>query len=129
MMIREFGSGPGVFSRGVRCEEVRSRRTITLRSLGIGLSIDDFGSGYSSLAYLQRLPVDEIEIDRSLIRPIREDADSRAIVRAAEELARNLRLRSVAEGLEDKETMSLLGSLGCDARQDTSSRDRWQPPS
>lgn len=88
-----------------------------LRALGIGLSIDDFGSGYSSLAYLHRLPVDEIKIDKSLIRPVRADADSRAIVRAAVELAKSLRLRSVGEGIEDEETMGALGSLGCDAGQ------------
>ena len=122
-MLRKFGAEASwlrleITETVIMADPGRIAHTLeALRSLGIGLSIDDFGSGYSSLAYLQRLPVDEIKIDRSLIRPIREDADSRAIVRAAVELAKNLRLRSVAEGIEDQETMSLLGTLGCDAGQ------------
>jgi diguanylate cyclase (GGDEF)-like protein len=88
-----------------------------LRSLGVGLSLDDFGTGHSSLAYLLRLAVDEIKIDRSFVAEMVADPDAAAIVRHTIDLARSLRLRVVAEGAEDAATWAALESAGCDLGQ------------
>jgi EAL domain-containing protein (putative c-di-GMP-specific phosphodiesterase class I) len=88
-----------------------------LAATGIALSIDDFGTGYSSLAYLRRLPVEEVKIDRSFVQNMaREDGD-RVIVRSTIDLACNLGLTVVAEGVEDGETLEQLAGLGCDEAQ------------
>jgi diguanylate cyclase (GGDEF)-like protein/PAS domain S-box-containing protein len=88
-----------------------------LRRMGVSLVVDDFGSGYSSLAYLQQLPVDQLKIDKSLIIPMAVDADSATIVRAAIDLAHHLRLSVVAEGVENQQTWDLLAASGCDLAQ------------
>ena len=75
-----------------------------LRALGVGLSLDDFGTGHSSLSYLRRLGVDEIKIDLSFVSEMVADPDAAAIVRCTVQLARALRLRMVAEGAEDAAT-------------------------
>jgi diguanylate cyclase (GGDEF)-like protein len=88
-----------------------------LRLLGVYTSIDDYGTGYSSLAYLRELVVDEVKIDRSFIVPILLDDRSTAIVRSTINLAHALGLRVVAEGIEDAEIAEMLASFGCDAAQ------------
>jgi diguanylate cyclase (GGDEF)-like protein len=88
-----------------------------LRELGVGLSLDDFGTGHSSLAYLLRLAVDEIKIDRSFVAEMVEDPGAAAIVRHTIDLARSLQLRVVAEGAEDEETWTALERAGCDLGQ------------
>ena len=88
-----------------------------LRSLGLHLSIDDLGTGYSSLAYLQRLPVSEVKIDKSFLRPDDQNASSLAIVAAIVDLGHRLGRRVVAEGVEDEATWQLLQQLGCDSAQ------------
>jgi diguanylate cyclase (GGDEF)-like protein len=88
-----------------------------LRALGVGLSLDDFGTGHSSLSHLRRLGVDEIKIDRSFVSEMVTDPDARAIVRCTVQLARALRLRMVAEGAEDAETWDALRRAGCDVIQ------------
>jgi diguanylate cyclase (GGDEF)-like protein/PAS domain S-box-containing protein len=88
-----------------------------LESMGERLSVDDFGTGYSSLAYLQRLPVVEIKADRSFVKSLASVQEDAVIVRAIIDLAHNLRLSVVAEGVEDEQTMNLLIEYGCDAAQ------------
>jgi len=88
-----------------------------LSRLGVGLSIDDFGTGFSSLSYLKRLPIDELKIDRSFVSHMLDRAEDFTIVRATVELGRNLGLRVVAEGVQDRETFDRLGDFGCDEAQ------------
>jgi diguanylate cyclase (GGDEF)-like protein len=88
-----------------------------LRDMGIKLSIDDFGTGYSSLAHLKQLPVDQVKIDRSFVRNMTEDAADAAIVSGTVELAHNLGLEVVAEGVETEETFEALAAMGCDVAQ------------
>ena len=88
-----------------------------LQRMGIRLSIDDFGTGYSSLAYLQRLPVDDIKVDRSFVINMLSNSSDEAIVRSTIELAHNLGLRAIAEGVEDQATLDRLRELGCDLAQ------------
>ena len=88
-----------------------------IRELGVRLSIDDFGTGYSSMAHVQRMPIDELKIDRCFVSRISTEARDRAIVRAVVELARDLNLQVVAEGVEDRETLDQLGALRCDISQ------------
>ena len=88
-----------------------------LRAMGVSVSIDDFGTGYSSLASLQDLPVDELKIDHSFVKTMAVEPSSRATVRAIIDLADALRLRVVAEGVEDRATWDLLAGLGCDVAQ------------
>jgi len=88
-----------------------------LDAMGVILSIDDFGTGHSSLAYIKELPVDELKIDKSFILGIKKDSDNEAIVRAVLVLAHHMSLTVVAEGVEDKETYDMLRELGCDVVQ------------
>ena len=88
-----------------------------LRDLGVRISIDDFGTGYSSLSQLKRLPVDELKIDRSFVFGMTGDSDDAVIVRSTVELAHNLGLQVVAEGVEDLATWNELVRLGCDLAQ------------
>ncbi|UTW09043.1 bifunctional diguanylate cyclase/phosphodiesterase [Pseudomonas benzenivorans] len=91
---------------------------VQLRNLDSRLTIDDFGTGYSSLAYLQRLPVDSLKIDQSFVTGMcSDDDDSAKIVRSIVELAHNLEMEVVAEGVEDEETLTRLGNFGCDIAQ------------
>ena len=92
----------------------QAREAITrLRAIGVRTSIDDFGTGYSSLSYLRELPVHALKIDRSFITDLIHEPESEAIVRSIIELARNLRLETVAEGVEDERVCKLLAGLGC----------------
>ena len=88
-----------------------------LSALGFRLSIDDFGTGYSSLAYLKRLPVDELKIDKSFVMSMESDHDDAKIVRSTIDLAHNLGLKVVAEGVENAQVWDLLRELDCDEAQ------------
>jgi diguanylate cyclase (GGDEF)-like protein len=97
-----------------------ARATTTLERLseiGLSLSIDDFGTGYSSLANLKRLPVDMIKIDKSFVLEMATEHSDAAIVRSTIELAHNLGLRVIAEGVEDRQIWEELARLGCDYAQ------------
>lgn len=84
-----------------------------LSASGVQISIDDFGSGYSSLGYLRRMPIDELKLDRSFVSDLRLEERDRTIIRSIAELAERLDLRLVAEGVEDELTLSQLAQLGC----------------
>jgi diguanylate cyclase (GGDEF)-like protein len=88
-----------------------------IRALGVKTSIDDYGTGYSSMTYLKLLPLDELKIDRSFVSDMAIDHANRALVRSTVELGRNLGLTVVAEGVEDAETHVALHSVGCDLAQ------------
>jgi diguanylate cyclase (GGDEF)-like protein len=84
-----------------------------LKALGVGLSLDDFGIGYSSLSYLHKLPIDKLKIDRSFITEIETSDDGRKIVRTIVDLCHSLGLRCVVEGVETAEQAAILEDLGC----------------
>jgi diguanylate cyclase (GGDEF)-like protein len=88
-----------------------------LRAIGVGVSVDDFGTGNASIEYLAKLPATEIKIDRSFITHILEEPRAEAIVRSTIDLARNLGLTVVAEGIETEAVASHLAALGCDTGQ------------
>ncbi len=88
-----------------------------IREREIGLSIDDFGTGYSSLSYLHRFPIDQLKIDRSFIRKIQNTDDNINIVETIVNLARNLNMKIVAEGIENEAQFHQLNKLGCDFGQ------------
>jgi diguanylate cyclase len=88
-----------------------------LSEMGVRLSIDDFGVAYSSLSHLSRLPVDEIKIDRSFVANMDTEAGDAFVVSSSIELARNLGLNTVAEGVETETTWNTLTGLGCDYAQ------------
>jgi EAL domain-containing protein (putative c-di-GMP-specific phosphodiesterase class I) len=88
-----------------------------LCNMGIILSLDDFGSGYSSLCHLSKLPISELKIDRVLVRDINRNSKNETIVRSTIELAKRLGLNVVAEGVENMEICNTLKALGCDTVQ------------
>ena len=104
--------------RSVMTDPVASEQTCRrLKDLGVQLSLDDFGTGHSALAYLARLPIDEIKIDRTFVMALAQRPEARAIVRALVELARDLDKAVVAEGVEDQPTADLLQTLACATMQ------------
>ena len=99
-------------------DPIKARRTVEeLHRLGLSISIDDYGTGYSSLAYVKNLPVNELKIDREFIKNMIENKEDVAIVRSTIELGHNLGLKVVAEGIEREEEMQMLNDFGCDEAQ------------
>jgi len=88
-----------------------------LKRLGVSISVDDFGTGHSSLAYLKQLPVDTIKIDQKFIRALASDQADMKIVNAMIAMGKGLGLKTVAEGVEDEATADILRKLGCDTAQ------------
>lgn len=99
-------------------DPVRSKKILdNISSMGIGISIDDFGTGYSSLAYLKQLPVNELKIDRSFVMEMLEDENDEVIVRTTIDLAHNMDIKVVAEGVESQEIMNKLKEFNCNSAQ------------
>lgn len=88
-----------------------------LKQLGVQLSIDDFGTGYSSLNYLHRLPFDTLKIDRSFVYSVGEKGENSEILQTIISLAKNLKMKVIAEGIETESQLNLLQNLGCDYGQ------------
>ncbi len=107
-----------VTESAIMLDPVRARQLLqSLSDLGIRLSIDDFGAGYTSLSQLKILPVDELKIDRSFVMTMSADARDALIVHSVIELAQNLGLNIVAEGVETAEALGMLRGFGCDVAQ------------
>jgi EAL domain-containing protein (putative c-di-GMP-specific phosphodiesterase class I) len=85
--------------------------------MGVRIAMDDFGTGYSSLSHLSRLPLDELKIDRSFLRHLALDTHEWAIVRSIVDLAHNLNLTVVAEGVENPVVLPILKQLNCELAQ------------
>jgi EAL domain-containing protein (putative c-di-GMP-specific phosphodiesterase class I) len=96
-----------------RATEVLAR----LHEMGVRISIDDFGTGHSSLAQLKRLPADQIKIDRSIVAEMATNDEDSFIARSIIDLGHKLGLRVVGEGVENQETADILATLGCDLAQ------------
>ncbi len=102
----------------IMADPVRALEVLTrLSAMGVKLSIDDFGTGYSSLAYLKKLPVDTVKIDKSFVMDMTQDEGNALIVRSTIDLAHNLGVEVIAEGVEMHEAWVELSILGCDAAQ------------
>jgi EAL domain-containing protein (putative c-di-GMP-specific phosphodiesterase class I) len=90
---------------------------LRLREAGVGVSVDDYGTGHSSLSYLRDLPISELKLDRSFLQAVPVDTHNAAIVRSTVQLAHALGLPIVAEGVEDGEALDWLRDIGCDIGQ------------
>jgi EAL domain-containing protein (putative c-di-GMP-specific phosphodiesterase class I) len=96
----------------------RTRNVLeALREHGIHIALDDFGSGYSALTYLRKLPIDEVKVDYDLIEHVLTDPRAQAIVRAVIDLSHALNVTIVAEGVENAETAEWLRNRGCEVAQ------------
>jgi EAL domain-containing protein (putative c-di-GMP-specific phosphodiesterase class I) len=93
--------------------EAAIQTLLSLKGLGVGLQIDDFGTGYSSLSYLHRLPFDTLKIDRSFVHSMDAQEDRIEIIRTIIAMARSLKMRVVAEGIENGDQLSNLRKMGC----------------
>ena len=122
-LLRDTGVSPEnleleITETSIMNDPQRAIRTLNrIRDLGVQFAIDDFGTGYSSFAYLTKLPVTCIKIDKSFVQNIQSDRDSSVIVKSIIDLAHNLGLKVVAEGVESSEAMELLRKFRCDEVQ------------
>jgi len=122
-LLESYKVGPECLSLEITESAVMSRPENALKILmrldemGLKLSIDDFGTGYSSLAYLKKLPVQELKIDQSFIFGMTTNENDAVIVRSTIDLAHNLGLHAIAEGVENQDTLDLLAILDCDTAQ------------
>ena len=90
---------------------------LTIQELGVRVVFDDFGTGYASLSYLKKFPLDGLKIDRSFVLDLRADSDDAAIVSSTVGLSKKLGLSVIAEGIENRATADLLVSMGCEEGQ------------
>jgi EAL domain-containing protein (putative c-di-GMP-specific phosphodiesterase class I) len=103
----------GILSDPVRADEVVGQ----LRNMGVGIAVDDYGTGHASLSYLKRLAIDELKIDKSFVTDMGSNPSDLKIVRSTIALGHELGLRIVAEGVEDSSTLQQLAQMGCDVAQ------------
>ncbi len=122
-ILEETGLAPEYLELELTESSIMSKAQATidvltrLKAMGVTISIDDFGTGFSSLSYLKRLPIDALKIDQSFVRDVTTDPDDAALVMAIVTLAHNLRLQVVAEGVETEEQLRFLNLLRCDEVQ------------
>jgi EAL domain-containing protein (putative c-di-GMP-specific phosphodiesterase class I) len=122
-LLNTYNVGPAHLTLEVTESAIMSRPETALtiltqlHGMGFKLSIDDFGTGYSSLAYLKKLPVYELKIDQSFVFGLTTNDDDAVIVRSTIDLAHNMGLKVVAEGVEDQDILNTLGILRCDIAQ------------
>jgi EAL domain-containing protein (putative c-di-GMP-specific phosphodiesterase class I) len=122
-LVNEKGIQPGrleleVTESTVMADPARAMDILSdVAGKGIQIAIDDFGTGYSSLGYLKKLPISAVKIDRSFVIGMTEDEHNATIVRSSIDLAHNMGLEVVAEGVENADVMTKLKDLGCDAAQ------------
>src|SRR3984885_4426091 len=123
VILRETGLDPGFLelelTETVLMKRVESTAVILqlLRKRGVRVAVDDFGTGYSSLSYLRRVQIDSFKIDQSFVRQITTGGDDVAIVSAVINMARSLKLRVIAEGVETREELEFLQAQSCDEAQ------------
>ena len=121
--MRRHGIGRDMLELEITETALMSRDTAVdvllqrIRDLGVTLSIDDFGTGYSSLAYLKRFPVQRLKVDRAFVRDLGQDNDSTVIALSIMNLARGLRMKVVAEGVENAAQLGILAGMDCDEYQ------------
>ncbi len=104
-------------SNAMQNVEVTASTLQILKEMGVQLSVDDFGAGYSSLGYLKRFPVDRLKIDQSFVHNIPADNDDAAITTAMVALAHGLKKKVIAEGVENEDQMDFLRLIHCDEVQ------------
>ena len=106
-----------ITENGVMDDPARAAVLARLHSAGVGVSLDDFGQGATSLTHLARLPLDELKIDRAFVVAMHTSVEDHHIVRSVVELGRQLNLTVVAEGVEDRESVEVLEAFGCQVVQ------------
>ena len=122
-LLSEFGSEPDMLTLEVTESAIMAdpesalSALNTLKRMGIKLSIDDFGTGYSSMAQLKGMPVHELKIDKAFVLELAKSQDDKVMVNTMVSLAKNLSLETVAEGVEDEETLDYLREIGCTKAQ------------
>jgi diguanylate cyclase (GGDEF)-like protein len=122
-LLEEFSVAPEMLTIEVTESAIMSepqsaiKALNTLRNMGIILSIDDFGTGFSSMAQLKKMPVDELKIDKAFVLDLATNQEDQVMVKTLVTLAQNLGLRTVAEGVEDQEALDFLTHIGCTKAQ------------
>ena len=122
-LLNKWGIAPGrleleMTESAMMADPIQAMDTLNqLNAIGIKLAIDDYGTGFSSLSYLKQLPVNKIKIDKSFVMEMVENENDEVIVRSTIDLAHNLGMKIIAEGVEDQATLQLLKNLDCDMAQ------------
>lgn len=122
-LLSEFDTEPHMLTlevteSAIMCDPESAIKALnTLRRMGIVLSIDDFGTGFSSMAQLKKMPVDELKIDKAFVLDLASNQDDQVMVKTLVSLAENLGLRTVAEGVEDQDALKYLTAIGCTKAQ------------
>ena len=122
-LLKRYGVAPNMLTLEITESAVVTGQPVVadvlaaLRGLGVQLAVDDFGSGFSSLTFLARVPVDEVKVDSTFVAAMTESAEAAAIVRTTVDLGRRLGVRVVAEGVETPAQRTALEELGCFAGQ------------